>query len=150
MFGGVTLAGAAVNLSYVDVGAGGSASGLVPDGHGNVYAVGGFAGFSGASISDKIGRPQSCGRQFHVWRREEGPEAEIRGCSQAGTCEKTTQTRAKTFEENIASNNGAVPRWPSKARRGSKSQRMCSPGPDEFLRQEYLMLQALLKKLISN
>src|SRR5664279_3365119 len=48
---GVTLAGAAVNLSYVDVGPGGSACCLVPDGYGNLYAVGNFAGFSGTSIS---------------------------------------------------------------------------------------------------
>jgi hypothetical protein len=51
VLGGATFAGAAVSLSYVDVGPGGSACCLVPDGHGNLYAVGSFAGFSGTSIS---------------------------------------------------------------------------------------------------
>jgi hypothetical protein len=51
VLGGVTLAGAAVSRSYVGVGPGGSACCLVPDGHGNLYGVGSFAGFSGTSIS---------------------------------------------------------------------------------------------------
>jgi uncharacterized protein (TIGR03437 family) len=51
VLGGVTPAGAAVNLSYLDVGPGGSACCLVPDGRGNLYAVGSFADLSGTGIS---------------------------------------------------------------------------------------------------
>ena len=46
----VTIA-AAANLAYVDLGAGGGACCLAPDGLGNVYVVGRAAGDSGASIS---------------------------------------------------------------------------------------------------
>ena len=50
LLGGRTLAGAAVNLSYVDLGAGGNACCLVPDGIGNVYVIGSARAF-GANIS---------------------------------------------------------------------------------------------------
>src|ERR1019366_8112117 len=51
VFGGLTLAAAAVNLSYVDFGPGGSACCLVPDGLGNLYVIGSVAGASGTNIS---------------------------------------------------------------------------------------------------
>ena len=51
VFGGITLAGAAVNLSYVDFGPGGNACCLVPDGLGNLYVIGSVAGASGTNIS---------------------------------------------------------------------------------------------------
>ena len=51
VFGGLTLAGAAVNLSYVDFGPGGNACCLVSDGLGNLYVIGSVAGASGANIS---------------------------------------------------------------------------------------------------
>src|SRR5450631_1673847 len=51
VFGGITLAAAAVNLSYVDFGPGGSACCLVPDGLGNLYVIGRVAGASGTNIS---------------------------------------------------------------------------------------------------
>jgi uncharacterized protein (TIGR03437 family) len=49
--GGAMLAGAAVNLAYVDLGAGGSACCIVPDGLGNFYVVGSAASASGTNIS---------------------------------------------------------------------------------------------------
>ncbi len=51
VFGGLTLAAAAVNLSYVDFGLGGNACCLVLDGLGNLYVIGSVAGASGTSIS---------------------------------------------------------------------------------------------------
>jgi hypothetical protein len=51
VFGGFALADAAVNLSYVDFGPGGSACCLVPDGLGNLYVIGSVAGASGTNIS---------------------------------------------------------------------------------------------------
>src|SRR5450432_1590103 len=51
LLGGMTPAGAAVNLSYVDLGAGGNACCLVPDGLGNVYVIGSVARANGANVS---------------------------------------------------------------------------------------------------
>lgn len=48
---GATPAGAAVNLAYIDLGAGGSACCLVPDGAGNTYAIGSAATANGTKVS---------------------------------------------------------------------------------------------------
>ena len=51
VFGGMTLASAAVNLAYVGLGPGGNACCLVPDGLGNLYVIGSVASASGTNIS---------------------------------------------------------------------------------------------------